>query len=396
MSRPTGLVIGAGPAGLMAAEEMARAGLAVTVAEAKPSIARKLLMAGKSGLNLTKDEGGAAFAGAYGAASGPLAPMLAAFGPDETMRWAEGLGQPVFTGSSGRVFPTAMKASPLLRAWAQRLAGLEVTIRTRWRWQGWRGRAHLFGTEGGERRLSPDAAVLALGGASWARLGSDGAWAHILAREGISLAPFRPANVGLTVAWSEKMAPQFGRPLKGCAFTAGGQTMRGEAVIGAHGLEGGAIYALSPALRDGAALLVDLAPDRTEAALAARLAARPGKESLANKLRKAAGLSDTQRALFFEAGAAPQDPAALAARIKAVPVAHGGARPLDEAISVAGGVRWEELDDRLMLTARPGTFVAGEMLDWEAPTGGYLLTGCFATGRHAGRAAAHWALEAGD
>jgi uncharacterized flavoprotein (TIGR03862 family) len=392
--KPFGVVVGAGPAGLMAAEAMARAGLAVTVAEAKPSIGRKFLMAGKSGLNLTKDEDDAAFGRAYGAAQGPMAPMLAAFGPRDAMRWAEGLGQAVFTGSSGRVFPVAMKASPLLRAWAGRLAAAGVSVRTRWRWTGWEGDALRFATPEGRVTLHPAATVLALGGASWARLGSDGAWAQLLGPEGVPLAPFRPANVGIAVGWSEHMCPHFGAPLKTCTFRAGGQAVRGEAVISAAGMEGGAIYALSPWLREGAALEIDLAPDLSAATLAARLARPRGKASRANHLRKAAALPPVKRALLREAGPLPEDAAALADRIKALPVAHEGARPLDEAISVAGGVRWEGVDAGLMLRARPGVFVAGEMLDWEAPTGGYLLTGCLATGLRAGQAAAAWA--AGD
>jgi len=390
VSAPEALVVGAGPAGLMAAEELARSGAAVTVAEAKPSIARKFLMAGKSGLNLTRDEPLDPFTATYGDAAGPLGPMIAEFGPEAVRSWAEGLGQDLFAGTTGRVFPVAMKASPLLRAWAARLAGLGVTIRTRWRWAGWEGEAHLFDTQRGPARLSPGVAVLALGGASWARLGADGAWAPLLAGAGVPLSPFRPANVGLRVAWTEPMAAHFGAPLKACTFRAAGATARGEAIVTQAGLEGAAIYALSPALREGAPLEIDLAPDRSGEALADRLRRSRRRESLANRLRKAAGLPSVKRALLREAGPLPADPAALAARIKALPLAHEGPRPLDEAISVAGGVRWEGVDDGLMLLARPGTFVAGEMLDWEAPTGGYLLTACLATGRHAGRAAAAW------
>jgi len=390
---PAALVVGSGPAGLMAAEEMARAGLAVTLAEAKPSLGRKFLMAGKSGLNVTKDAPAEAFRAAFEDAAAPLAPMLAAFGPQEVRAWMAGLGQDSFTGSSGRVFPVAMKASPLLRAWAARLDGLGVRLRTRWRWAGWDGDgAHLIDTPQGPARHAPAVAVLALGGASWARLGADGAWAAPFDAAAIPRAPFRPANVGLAVAWSPPMARHFGAPLKACRFHAGGRVARGEAVISARGLEGGAIYALAPALRAGAALVVDLAPDREAPVLAARLAAPRGKASRANHLRRAAGLGPEKRALLHEAGPLPDAPAALAARIKACPVAHAGPRPIDEAISVAGGVRWSAVDAGLMLRARPGCFVAGEMLDWEAPTGGYLITACLATGRWAGRAAAAHAL----
>jgi uncharacterized flavoprotein (TIGR03862 family) len=391
--RQEGLVIGAGPAGLMAAEEMARAGLAVTVAEAKPSPARKFLMAGKSGLNLTKDEPLPAFLPRYAEAAPWLAPALHAFGPAEVMAWAEALGQPVFTGSTGRVFPVAMKASPLLRAWLARLAGLGVTLRTRWRWTGWDGAALSFDTPGGRRLLTPDVTVLALGGASWVRLGSDGAWAPLLAARGVALAPFRPSNFGLRVDWTDHMARHFGAPVKGIALMAGGAVSRGEIAISARGLEGGGLYPLSPPLRDGAALTLDLAPDLAEAEVAARLA-RPGRDTLANRLRKALGLDPARLALMQEfARPLPADPTALAHLVKALPVRHAGPRPMDEAISTAGGIAAAALTDGLMLKALPGTFAAGEMLDWEAPTGGYLLTACLATGRLAGQAAVAYALR---
>ncbi len=395
MSAPTALVIGAGPAGLMAAEEMARAGLSVTLAEAKPSIARKLLMAGKSGLNITKNETPEAFAAAFGAEVAGLGPALDEFGPAEAMAWAEALGQDVFTGSSGRVFPSAMKASPLLRAWAGRLAELGVRTQTRWRWAGWAdGGGHRIETADGPRTLAPDVVVLALGGASWARLGSDGAWVAPFRAAGIPLAPFRPANMGINVAWSPQMAAHAGQPLKSCEFQAGGTSVKGEALVTATGLEGSAIYALSPALRSGAPLVLDLAPDLSAEVLARRLARPRGKATLSAHVRKTTGLPPVKRTLLREAGPLPVTPEALAERIKAVPIAHDGPRPIDEAISVAGGVMWEALDAGLMLTARPGTFVAGEMLDWEAPTGGYLITACLATGRRAGRAAAAYALAA--
>ncbi|MGD9862751.1 MAG: TIGR03862 family flavoprotein [Pseudodonghicola sp.] len=387
--KPRAVVIGGGPAGLMAAEMLGRAGISVLVAEARPSLGRKFLMAGKSGLNLTKDEPADRFLAAYGGAADWLAPMLAEFGPGEVQNWARGLGQAVFTGSTGRVFPEAMKASPLLRAWLARLEELGVRRQTRWRWTGWRGAALCFDTPEGAVELAPEVTILALGGASWARLGSDGAWAPLLSARGVELAPFAPSNVGLLVVWSQHMRARFGDPLKGVRFTAGALSSRGEAVISARGLEGGGLYPLTPALRAGAPLTVDLLPDLDLDAVAERLARPRGKASMANHLRRALRLDPARLALVMEfSRPLPADPAALARRIKALPVHHAGVRPMDEAISTAGGVRRAALDDDLMLRALPGIYCAGEMLDWEAPTGGYLLTACLATGRWAGRAAA--------
>nr|WP_276616147.1 TIGR03862 family flavoprotein [Rhodobacter sp. SGA-6-6] len=376
------MVIGAGPAGLMAAEALASAGRAVVVAEAKPSPARKFLMAGKSGLNLTKDEALPAFLAAYSADW--LAPMLRAFGPDQAMAWARGLGVEVFTGSSGRVFPLAMKGSPLLRAWLRRLEGMGVQLRSRWRWTGFDGAAFRFDTPEGMQILRPGVTVLALGGASWSRLGSDGAWVPWLAERGVEIAPWQPANVGLRVDWSPHMARHFGAPVKGAVLrlTPGQSEHRGEFVISARGLEGGGLYPLSPALREGAGLELDLMPDVPEAEVQARLdRMRPG-ETAANRLRKL-GLAPVAAALVMEW--AKGHPLTV---VKRLPVRHAGLRPLDEAISVAGGITAAALSPDLELRALPGVFAAGEMLDWEAPTGGYLLTGCLATGLWAGRAAA--------
>ncbi|MFN3937749.1 MAG: TIGR03862 family flavoprotein [Gemmobacter sp.] len=390
--RPTtgrsAVVVGAGPAGLMAAGELAAAGLSVTVADAMPTVGRKFLMAGKSGLNLTRDEPLSSFAQAYDEAAEWLWPMLAAFGPDRVQDWARNLGQPVFTGSSGRVFPVAMKASPLLRAWVGRLKAEGVTLHTRWRWSGFDGAGLAFDTPRGRVLLRPDVAVLALGGASWARLGSDGSWTRILADAGVLLAPFRPANMGFCVDWSAHMERHHGQPVKGTELIAGERRVRAEFVISRRGLEGGGIYGVSRAVRDGASLALDLLPDRSLDEIVQRLASR-GKATLSHTLANRLRLDPARLALVQEFGRPlPSDPAALAALLKALPVRHAGPRPMDEAISTAGGVCRLAVDAGLQLRVRPGVFVAGEMLDWEAPTGGYLLTACLATGRWAGRAAA--------
>lgn len=385
------VVIGGGPAGLMAADMLICAGHSVLLVEAKPSLGRKFLMAGKSGLNLTKDESRPALLSHYGTASQALTPMISAFDAVAIQDWARGLGQALFTGSTGRVFPEKMKASPLLRAWLSHLEAKGLALKTRWRWTGWRGDDLCFDTPEGAQQISARCTVLALGGASWARLGSDGAWADILTAQDIALAPFKGANAGLLVDWSPHMQTQFGQPVKGVKWQAAGLNSRGEAVISTRGLEGGGIYSISAAVRDGADLSVDLLPDLSAGEITTRLARPRGKASLANHLRRTLKLGAARTALLQEFGRPlPQDPANLAAMIKALPVKHAGLRPMDEAISTAGGITWPELTDDLMLVKRPGTFCAGEMLDWEAPTGGYLLTGCFATGRWAGQGAARY------
>ncbi len=379
------LVIGAGPAGLMAAEALASAGRRVVICEGKPSPARKFLMAGKSGLNLTRDEPLRAFLGHYDADW--LRPMLEAFGPAEVMDWARGLGQEVFTGSSGRVFPVVMKASPLLRAWLARLGQAGVELRTRWRWAGFEDAGFAFDTPAGRQVLRPAVTVLALGGASWPRLGSDAVWVPWLAARGVGVAPFRPANMALGVDWSAPMERFFGQPVKGAALIAGDRVERGEFVISARGIEGGGVYAVSRAVREGAELRLDLVPGRSPVEVAGRLAKGPGKETVANWLRKALKLDPVRIALLQEWGRPLPKGDALARLVKALPVRHAGPRPLGEAISSAGGIARESLTEGLELTALPGVFAVGEMLDWEAPTGGYLLTACLATGLWAGRAA---------
>jgi uncharacterized flavoprotein (TIGR03862 family) len=374
----------------MAAESLARAGHSVRLADQMPSLARKFLMAGKSGLNLTKAEPPADFAARFSDAPAAFRDAISAFGPDQVEAFARDLGQDTFRGSTGRVYPVAMKASPLLRAWLRRLSGFGVDVRTRWRWTGWDGDATLFETPDGPARLTPDATVLALGGASWRRLGSDGAWRDIFSSEGMGTTPFKPANIGFRIDWTPHVAPFFGTPVKGTRLTAGDLDSRGEWIVSARGIEGGGVYEVSAAARDGAPLVIDFAPDLTVAALTSRLARSGSKASTTERLRKA-GVGGVERALLNEwARPLPPEPEALARAIKSVTVPHTGPRPMDEAISTAGGVSWNALDEHLMLRARPGVFCAGEMLDWEAPTGGYLITGCLATGRKAGTSAARW------
>jgi uncharacterized flavoprotein (TIGR03862 family) len=375
------VVVGAGPAGLTAAARLAAGGVSVSVLEAMPSPARKFLMAGRGGLNLTHSEPLDRFRSRYGPARARIDAWLDRFGPADLVAWAEGLGQPTFTGVSGRIFPKAMKASPLLRAWLAQLQALGVEIHLRRRWTGWDGDGVTADGPDGPERYPADVVVLAMGGASWPRLGSDGGWAGLLAARGVRIEPFRPANMGVTIPWSPAVPTRWaGAPLKNLRLTVGEHTARGEAVITRYGLEGGVIYALSAPLREASALTLDLKPDLTEDRLAARLAAAAPGDSLANRLRKAAGLTGPAAALLREAGPLPPDPAALAARIKALTLPVAGVQGLERAISSAGGLALDELDDRLMLRRLPGVFAAGEMLDWEAPTGGYLLQACFASG----------------
>jgi uncharacterized flavoprotein (TIGR03862 family) len=394
-------VIGAGPAGLMAAEVLTQGGASVTVYDAMPSVGRKFLLAGRGGLNLTYSEAVPAFLARYGAATAHLAPAIEAFPPDALRAWSEALGQPTFVGSSGRVFPQAFKASPLLRAWLRRLAASGVQFKLRHRWTGWDNDGHLsFATPDVELAVEARAAVLALGGASWPRLGSDGSWTETLAAKGVTIAPQRPANCGFTVAWSDIFRDRFeGQPLKGVILSFGPHTVRGEAIVTRTGIEGGAIYALSADLREAifatgrATLQIALRPDLNLNDLAARLSAPRGKQSFSNWLRKAAHLSPVAIGLLQEAAVvsgvplSSLSPPALAGLINAVPIKLNGVAPIARAISTAGGISFGELDTDFMIRRLPGTFAAGEMLDWEAPTGGYLLQASFATGAAAGRGA---------
>ncbi len=397
-------IIGAGPAGLMAAEVLANSGASVTVYDAMPSAGRKFLMAGRGGLNLTHSEALPQFLARYREAMPHLKAAIEAFSPSALREWSEALGQPTFVGSSGRVFPQAFKASPLLRAWLRRLDASGVRFALRHRWIGWDDHGHLlFETPDGQRVVDARAVVLALGGASWPRLGSDGSWVEALAAKGVTISPLRPANCGFTVAWSDIFRDRFqGQPLKGIALSFGAHTARGEAMITAAGIEGGAVYALSASLREAvleqgqATLHIALRPDLDRSDLATRLAAPRAKQSFSNWLRKAAHLSPVGIGLLQEAAMASgvslsQIPAAeLAAWINAVPVQLNGVAPIARAISTAGGIAFDELDDGFMIRRLPGIFAAGEMLDWEAPTGGYLLQASFATGAAAGRGVLRW------
>ena len=394
-------IIGAGPAGLMAAEVLAQGGARVAVYDAMPSVGRKFLMAGRGGLNLTHSEPLDRFLTRYREAVPKLAGAIEAFSPHRLRAWCEVLGQPTFVGTSGRIFPKALKASPLLRAWLRRLDGAGVSFFLRHRWTGWDDGGKLsFATPEGTHMVEARATVLALGGASWPRLGSDGGWVDVLRAKGVAVSMLKPANSGFTAAWSDIFRDRFeGEPLKGIALSFGASSVRGEAMITGDGIEGGAVYALSAELREAiltsgrATLHVALRPDIASADLVRRLSAPRAKQSLSNWLRKAAQLSPVAIGLLQEAAIASGvslaslSPEKLAELINAVPVQLTGIAPIMRAISSAGGVAFDELDADFMLRRMPGVFVAGEMLDWEAPTGGYLLQACFATGVAAGNGA---------
>jgi uncharacterized flavoprotein (TIGR03862 family) len=396
-------VVGAGPAGLMVAEVLAQGGADVTIYDAMPSAGRKFLMAGRGGLNLTHSEPLPQFLARYREAMPHVQAAIEAFPPQALRDWSEALGQETFVGSSGRVFPKAFKASPLLRAWLRRLDAMGVRLALRHRWTGWHEQGRLrFQTPDGPQFVETSATVLALGGASWPRLGSDGAWVETLVAKGVQISPLRPANSGFTVAWSDIFRDRFeGQPLKGVALTFGEHSVRGEAVVTRTGIEGGAVYALSAELREaidrGTAILqVALRPDLDVKDLIAKVSAPKGKQSLSNFLRKAVSLSPVAIGLLQEAAKASGaslaslSPADLASLINAVPIELTGIVPIARAISTAGGIAFGEIDADFMIRRLPGVFAAGEMLDWEAPTGGYLLQASFATGVAAGRGTLKW------
>jgi uncharacterized flavoprotein (TIGR03862 family) len=395
-------IIGGGPAGLMAAEVLSQAGIRVDVFDGMPSVGRKFLLAGVGGMNITHSEAYPAFLSRYAERAPQIAPLLRGFDADALCQWIHELGIETFIGSSGRVFPTDMKAAPLLRAWLKRLRDSGVVIHTRHRWLGWDASGALrIASPQGEISVNPDATLLALGGGSWSRLGSDGAWMLPLEQRGVDLAPLQPSNCGFEVqAWSELMVSKFaGAPLKNIAIGLNDDIPRlGECVITATGIEGSLIYALSAPIRGeinryGAAVIhIDMLPGRPVDKLQAALSKPRGSRSMAKHLHSQVGIDGVKAALLRELTDAETfgDPALLARAMKALPLTLVKTRPLDEAISSAGGVRFEAMDERLMLKALPGVFCAGEMLDWEAPTGGYLLTGCFASGRAAGFGMLEW------
>ncbi|WP_103310684.1 TIGR03862 family flavoprotein [Pseudomonas sp. MPBD7-1] len=400
-------IIGGGPAGLMAAEVLSQAGLRVDLYDGMPSVGRKFLLAGVGGMNITHSEAFPAFLSRYAERAPNLAPLLRAFGADELCTWIHGLGIDTFVGSSGRVFPTDMKAAPLLRAWLKRLRDAGVVIHTRHRWLGWNPDGSLrIASPEGDKTLHPKATLLALGGGSWSRLGSDGAWMLALEQRGVALAPLQPSNCGFEVeAWSDLMISKFaGAPLKNIAMGLNDDVPRlGECVLTATGLEGSLVYALSATIREAinqygsATIHLDLLPGRPVDKILQALNKPRGSRSMAKHLHSQLGIDGVKAALLRELTPAEcfSDPARLAQAIKALPVTLVKPRPLDEAISSAGGVTFEALDERLMLKQVPGVFCAGEMLDWEAPTGGYLLTACFASGRTAGLGVLEWLQRQG-
>lgn len=394
---PRAAVIGGGPAGLMAAEVMAKAGLKVDIYDAMPSVGRKFLLAGRGGLNLTHSEPLERFVTRYGEQAAVVSSWLERFSPDDMKTWAAGLGIETFVGSSGRVFPVQMKASPLLRAWLRQLDGLGVSLHTRHRWVGFdkSGKPLVRNAAGDTVTVAADATVLALGGASWPKLGSDGSWTGVLAEHGIAVRPLRPANCGFTVAWDEGfIAKHEGEPLKNLALSFGGTTVRGELMLTRSGIEGGGVYALSAALRDAierggeAVLTLDLRPQLSFEQVRDRLRRPRGSESFSNWLRKSVNLTGPLPGLVRGVAGSSTEPSRIAPLIKTLPLRLTGCRPIERAISTAGGVDLDELTPDLMLKRLPGVFVAGEMLDWEAPTGGYLLQGAFASGLIAGLGAA--------
>lgn len=392
-------IFGGGPAGLMAAEKLSALGHAVTVYEQMPTVGRKFLLAGKSGLNITHSEDFSRFAGRYGASNERILPALQAFGPQDLRAWADALGAETFTGSSGRVFPKAMKASPLLRAWMRRLEEQGVRILTRHSWAGFDGGNPLVETVQGREVVECDTALFVFGGASWPKLGSNGAWIEAFREKGVEIAPLRPSNCGFDVAWSDYFAQRFaGEPVKSVTITSGIGTTQGEFVITRNGVEGSLVYAHSASLRadlegDEAFLTLDLAPGRSYERLAADLARQDTKLSIGNLLRKGAGLTGVKAALITEYQR-DRNPERLAYAIKALKIPLVRPRPIEEAISSAGGIVWDEIDRHYMLKKMPGMFVAGEMIDWEAPTGGYLLTACFAMGCFAANGIHEW-LQSG-
>lgn len=402
-------VIGGGPAGLMAAEVARNAGLEVDVYEGKGSVGRKFLIAGKGGLNLTHSDPRLAFMQRFRERAGAVDHWLRDFDAAALREWARGLGVETFVGSSGRVFPTDLKAAPLLRGWVRRLRESGVRFHVHHLWQGWSGDALRFATPQGDLTVKPDAVVLALGGGSWPQLGSDGAWQALLSEKGVQVAPLKPANCGFDVDWSEHLRDRHaGAPLKPVVahwtdLQGREQQLQGECVISAHGIEGSLVYALSADLRDlierdgHADLRLDLAPGRSLQRLQLDLGKTRGHRSLSEHLRRQAGITGAKAALLYEVMERPQmeDPDALARTLHRLPLRLRLPRPLPESISSAGGVRLEAMDRSLMLSTLPGVFCAGEMLDWEAPTGGYLLTACFSSGHRAGRGAVAW-LDARD